>query len=258
MHEGGSEAHQALNTCRRNNCADECARKPYLECAGSVQWPQPDEPTHEVTYTVFEYLSGENLSGIQVKLCSFDDIMCENSTIQDTTGADGITTLVLPSSPLGIDGYLEVTGEGLIPNLFFFSFTNNNEKYGEDGQISLDPFAQSTADVLASLIGTTADPARGHLVFGTRDCNDFLAAEMKVVVDIADESSVQAYMVHGLPSATATETSINGLGGVINVPPGTATVEMIHEPTQTLVGRRTGILIRAGHVTHTMLPITPL
>jgi hypothetical protein len=161
-----------------------------------------------------------------------------------------------PTASSGLDAYLQVTGTGIETTLDFLAFPSPAAVFGASSPvITADILSTTTFAELTAVAGVTPDPTRGALAFIADDCAGNSAAGVSVAVSTADASSTTVYIVSGAPSMTATATDPTGVGAVVNVPVGSATMS-----GKTSTGTATGsqpLLFRAGAVTSTNLVPTP-
>lgn len=190
---------------------------------------------------------------VSVKVCALDDLACADAAEPVVSDADGRVSLELPLGPNGFGGFLELTGTAipvtllrLLPPLGFT----------ED----VDGFRVVTLATLAAVstaLGVAMDPARGHLTVETRDCDGALASGVSYAVDTADGLSTRFYVAADRPSSAATATDVNGSGGVANVPAGSAVITATVAADGRVIGRLP-VVVRAGAVSSSLLPPTPL
>ena len=112
-------------------------------------------------------------------------------------------------------------------------------------------------DMLMGAAGLTADPEKAHLIFSANDCDFDTAPGFSASVSTGDQDTKAVYTVDGSPTSTATSTSIDGGGGLINVPPGAANVITTFEPTGAKIGELP-VFFRKGAITSVVLGPTPL
>ena len=108
----------------------------------------------------------------------------------------------------------------------------------------------------AHLIGSAVDPALGHILGLTLDCQGNPAAGVSLRVSVRDKKTVGYYTdTTGLPSPNGQETTARGEAGFINLPSGPITVE-----TTTSPGRKWGqysVIVKPGHITYLPMPPSP-
>ena len=225
-------------------------------CLGNVTWPMPN-PGEIVDVNVATRMAtgGPIPDGITVKYCAALDPDCTaplaGPTPLDSTGKISVQT------ESGTRGFFEFTGTPIMPNLLYFS----QPAFGAASGSNLDePVTLVSPDLFDTLIdkaGEVADPTRGTLLTVTIDCNAEPAVGVRIESALADAQSKTFYFVGLLPSPTATQTDVQGYGGILNVPPGTETVESYVVETGALIGS-SGYQIRAGTLTSVAVEPTPM
>jgi hypothetical protein len=161
-----------------------------------------------------------------------------------------------PSSAGGIAAYLEVDASGEMPTLDFLVLP--------DGNVTLTLTGASVGGVVLSTkiwteltgaVKITPEPTLGYLAFVANDCSLAGAAGVAVSVSTANASTKTVYLAGGLPSTSAKATDASGEGGVINIPPGPATLTA-KDATGTTFSTEP-LLFRAGAVTFAAVVVTP-
>lgn len=258
QHPNGMADSEVFDVCLDDNCPEVCAKPANIDCAGSVVWPQPATATYEYTYGIEEAITELRVEGATVKICAFSDPECTTPETQGTTDADGKVTLTIPAGPQGLDGYVEISSPTIITTLGFYSYPDNEVIYKDKLQEHFYMVMSPTVfGMLMDLSGVTMDTDRGHLIFSSDDCELDTAMGFSAGVSTADQDTIAVYMLGGAPTQSITATSSEGTGGVINVPPGNATVTTTHEPTGTKIGELP-VIFRKGAITSVILGPTPL
>jgi hypothetical protein len=251
-HTAGQTDSSAFATCRQTSCNAPCQS---FACIGSVSWPTPVSPTYTFKLSLSDFQTGSAVTGATVKVCATTDAACASPSAMYTVDSTGSAMVTAPSAPGGLAGYIEISGTGIEPTLDFFAFPDPAAVFGSATGINAYILSTSTFAQLTGAAGITPDPTRGTLAFIADDCAGNSAAGVSVTASTSDASSTTTYVVGGIPSTTATATDPSGVGAIVNVPAGAATMS-----GKTSAGTKTGsqaILFRAGAVTSTNVVPTP-
>lgn len=219
---------------------------------GHVCFRQPasGEPVPQV-FKVGDLVTSDPVDMVSVKMCARSDTACASSPGMGTSAADGNLTLALPmTTGIGFDGFLEITGAGRAPTLYYpyppiVEATASRNVY---------VFSSGAFGFYAGLAGVDLVPTRGHLAIVVSDCAGNGAAGVMFTASTADVDSKVAYTANKLPSANATATDPDGAGGFLNLPVGPVVVTAIRQSDMVVLGQVTAE-IRAGWITST--PMVP-
>ena len=253
MYPNGQSANAAFINCRSQKCNNECAS---LACVGSVVNPAPTMAMYTFPLVLTDFLSGQPAVGATVKVCALSDGACANPLSRSTTGANGTAMVTAPSSPAGIDGYLEISGDMLVTALSYSIFSDPTKIFVPSNGIRGQVVSKSTFGALAGVIGVMPDATRGHLVVRAKGCADDSLANAKLSVSTADASSTTAYFSGGLPSMSAKATDSSGLVTAVNLPVGLASVSVTLTSSGMTLGKLP-VQVRAGALTQLNLGPTP-
>lgn len=188
---------------------------------------------------ILNLVSGEVIPRVFVRACEQRDVDC----------ADPITE-VLPVAPdgwvdvplyEGFAGYLEITGDTLVPTALFYP-----DRLEPGQEVYATPVGLLEQAALPRLTGAAGFPQEsgfGMVVLRALDCQGEDARGVRYSID---KEGAPWYFVGGLPSGTAAETSDSSLGGFINVAPGVAVVSAELGSTERAIVTPTSMLVRAG------------
>lgn len=216
-------------------------------CLGNACLPTPGAATSfNQLLTVKNLIGGAAVQGVTVKVCARTDASCAHPLSTLTSAADGTATASLPvTAGVGFDGYLDMSGGGILPALFYpyppwvaDSGGSKRLNVSTPGQFSL----------FAGLAGATLDDTRGHVGMVAYDCGLQKAPGVALTASTADASSTREYTRNNLPNSSVTETGPDGGGGFINLPVGPVTITGVRSDNQAHVGTIT-VQIRAGTLT---------
>jgi hypothetical protein len=186
-------------------------------------------------------VTGQAIPGISVRACSQRDVECdEQITAALPVGADGWIDMPLFE---GFSGYLEITGESVVPTVLFYP----NPITGVD--VYATPVALVERSVLPALTRELGSPQSGEsglVVLRALDCQgeDALGIQYSI-----DKSGSPWYFVGGLPTLRVSETAESGIGGFTNVEPGIAVVRATLASSARQVAEPTTVLVRPGWMT---------
>jgi hypothetical protein len=243
--------------CEQGHCWTACLGEDW-SCLGNVQVPRP-QGSFSLYLQLGDYLNGTPRVGYLVKECLTSDATCTATLADGNTDANGETILPLPINQTTsyVSAYLEISppaGENYQTHLFYLP--EWQLAHGERWGSSL--FSRAFVGSILPL-----DPTRGHLLFHAADCNPYAsqrgdrgASNVQVTVSTQDMSTYTLYIQNGTISPTATATDQSGSGGVLNIPPGYATVTTRLADSGRRISSRT-LLIRADTVTVATLTPTP-
>jgi len=236
--------------CVETAC-NQCWQGTAWSCVGSYLWPLPEHESETVEYTLIDYVTSKPLVGVDVDACDRRDPECATPSDEETTDENGIVRLTLPMLKKsefgagldGFDGFLLVTGPGLLPTYRYSSLP-----VVRSSATAFTIVNAATTQSLAQAMKVALDPTRALLVAEIWDCFGIHAPGVRFDVDLADAKSVPYYLVTGLPSTTQSETTVNGIGGVVNAPPGQTTVVAVETATGRELARST-VQTHAGAIT---------
>ncbi len=182
--------------------------------------------------------SGAIYRSIQVRACPLTDVSCSNPlTDRLTVNEQGRVDVPLFQNFIG---YLEITSEELVPQLFFMTEPLQPQT---DPEFPLAMVALSNLPPLVQLLGVPLQPTSGMIALRIFDCNADTAPGVTLSTEEGD--AFPWYFVGGLPSGTQTETGPEGLAGFMNVAPGLAVFEATNEDGELLGGLQS-VVVRPG------------
>lgn len=217
-------------------------------CLGSVAPPPmllatPSGERLVQSVRFVDLATGDVATNISVRACAQRDVDC----LEPLTGllpldADGWVDVPLFE---GFDGFLEITGETVIPTLLFYA-----APLSPGTEVDRTPLGLVQREILPALSGATGtqqDPRSGLVVLRSFDCSGDPAPGVSFDID---KAGFPWYFVGGLPSSTATFTAgESGLGGFINVAPGIAVVNAVLPGSALPIATPRSVLVRGGWMT---------
>jgi hypothetical protein len=196
-----------------------------------------------------DLISQGPVANVGARVCRKTDPNCNEPMTADlSSDASGIVTAQVPN---GFDGYVEITPAGAMPGSYFFypPITSNTD-------IPYVPIVSTSAlGMFAQLVGTQIDPNRGEVFLGAYNCLHAPADGVRLSSADGDSETLPFYLVKGLPSTTATATDSSGLGGILNLRPGSVTLTGTLSTGQ-IVGT-VSMFTRAGEITYTSVVPAP-
>jgi hypothetical protein len=225
-------------------------------CVGKVAWPAPETPTAKVNLSFKKLVGNGALAGLSVKVCGKADAMCSAPLAMGMTDAMGAIELSIDTSPTGFDGYLDVSGESVVPSLIYYLPPIIADI--APGSLEVPLVTKDSLPLITGLAGgITLDPARGQLLALAYDCAEANAEGVKIAVSSADAGTTQAYLQGQALSTSATQTDESGGSVLFNLPAGPADVSVTLAGEGTLTAK-SGVIVRAGAFTYATMPPTPL
>lgn len=217
---------------------------------GCLSRPAPEPPAAppvayerpRVIYSLqmVDLSSGAIYRSIQVRACALTDVTC-SSPASDTLTVNEQGRVDIPLFQ-NFTGYLEITSDELVPQLFYLTEPLQPQT---EPEFPLAMVARSNLVPLVQLVGAELQPNMGMVALRIFDCQ----ADTAQGVSLSTEGSnaVPWYFVGGLPSGTQTETGPEGLAGFMNVTPGLAVFEASTEDG-TLLGRPQSMVVRPNWI----------
>lgn len=211
-------------------------------CLGTVDAPTyMNGPSLSGTYNITDLLAGTPIADATVNVCAATETDCANPADTGTTDANGMVTL---SAPQNEAYYFELDATGYPTHLTYV-----NGPPMDNWSYSSTPLDDTGLGQLTALLGTSADPNRGHIGLNAFDCGGVAAAGVSFTLDTADGDTVIGYFApNGFPNSSLTETSQDGRVGIANVPPGAFVLTATVAATNEVIATRSGY-VRAGAIT---------
>lgn len=225
--------------------AQQCLPNPRLRCEPPTE---PDAAVaRDVSLPLLDGLTRATLANTTVLLCPKLDLTCAAPITQTQTDDKGMIHVTLPPN---FSGYLQTEPRGYLPAMYFVP-----NVIPEDGVLDGFPLVGSgiAADALASSLGTSLDPKRGHMMVIAEDCLGDPVAGITFSSPAQDDASVVFYVYDQLPSTTAKVTADTGQGGFLNLPTGTPMVEL-RDTDSGLLLSKVSLVVRAGFISVAFIP----
>jgi hypothetical protein len=243
---GGQDELQLVRFCWQGAACDEkcpVAGGKMFACIGKYQWSRP--ALDEVPYTLtVNDRRGLPVAGALVEVCDSDDCdACRNPRSSYTTKADGLAHLKVSMFGGGYRGCMQITAAGKLPTIWYTGRPVNRSEWLQRALVvSREDLQQVTGG-----IGEPADPTKGQVMVGTRDCLVTPAAGVMFDPPTAP-GAFPVYIRLGTPTREG-PTDDSGQYAIGNVPAGPLTIVM-RDTKGNELGRST-VRVRAGWVTGT-------
>jgi hypothetical protein len=242
-----------LIRCAVDECYGACDFGEQYACHGAYEL---QAPAHEsITFNEFLFsITGDPLVGVTVRACVRQDLDCAQPVAEAVTDNLGGIVLDLPVTGVGWNGYWTYDGGGVYPAIRYGSLPIVRDLL----RAGFFPLQVGDWDSIALEAGLEDRPDRGHLMLIAKDCLDVPSSGVSFEIEGGgDPDATQYYFVDGLPVLEATETRggpdlYNGLGGWINVVPGTMLVRSRVAATGEEIDSQT-VVVRAGRLTYVNL-----
>jgi hypothetical protein len=171
------------------------------------------------SFSVVDFVSAAPVERVRVRACFRPDVRCESPASAEVgPGSDGrvqVTTFG------GFNGYLELVGEGMLPQLLFFSAPWSPVFLAQPQRQTVQLLPARALLALGDSARLPLDPESGVIAVTAYDCAGSAAAGVRLEIDTG---SVPYAFVDDLPVANQDSTSEQGLAGFVNVPPGVVVV----------------------------------
>lgn len=226
---------------------------PIWGCTGAAYSPAVEEPN--VPFTIrpefFGPFDQAPIAGVGVKACAETDDACK-SPLPDTIATSDERGAVETPLYAGFRGYLDFTppaGPGIppLPTIAYFLAVDKNRP-------TVNPFRPMplySKPIIEIIVSENSRPLRsdlGIVLYTVFDCANQFASDVQVRVDPITADTFSFYTDDiGTPSITQQQTSSEGTGGFINLPPGRVTLTAARAsggPVATIE-----VVIRSGTVT---------
>lgn len=236
---------------------DSAPEDPAWGCVGKVgQLPVEEPNVPLMLYSQFVgAINPAPVSGIASRACLQDDDACDNPVpgSERTTDADGlIATPVYP----GYRGYLDLRATDasvpIIPTLSFIPALDKNLPRENPPATAIPLFTRDDIEIIVSAISREVDPRLGLFFFTVRDCQGKVVAGAQVRVEPITAQTFSFYTDQtGTPSLTQQQTSGDGTGGYLNLPPGRIRVTVTR--SGGIAAGTAELIIREGSLSDTYL-----
>jgi len=185
----------------------------------AVEMPPAARAPLTYSFSVVDFVSAAAVERVRVRACFRPDVRCESpASAEVEPGSDGrvqVTTFG------GFNGYLEILGEGMLPQLLFFAAPWSPVLLAQSQRQSVQLLPVRVLSALGDSARLPLDPQSGVIAVTAYDCAGSAAAGVRLEIDTG---SVPYAFVDDLPVANQDSTSEQGLAGFVNVPPGVVVV----------------------------------
>ena len=217
-----------------------CSSDPKWSCPGPAA---AQRPAYQVTMHLRDAISSKPLPGITGLLCGKRDVDCKDPIRQGVSDANAALVLAVDA---GFDGYVQMTDSRIAPALYFLTPPASGDL--DLPTVPLATVAGATSVVLYA--GGSWNQERGIVLLNAFDCQGAAAESLSFTLGgVPDPSTFNFYLADGLPTNKTSVTDYTGYGGLVNVPPGAATIAATLVPSNRRVSN-ISILIRAGYISY--------
>lgn len=182
----------------------------------------------DVVFGAVSLSANEPVVGLVLDQCnSLFDRECAEPIISGMTDSSG--QLIMPT-PTGFRGHFySAAQQGFAAQiLHVFPPPDKTRPWTLDNPIFMANLGEVIA--AAAVVGVTVLPDTGTYFFTTRDCAGEILPGVVVSVSPSLPETQTAYLSSSnLPDTTLEASGISGLGAIVNVPPGNATIKGVHE-----------------------------
>lgn len=221
-------------------------------CVGHVVWPLDTTGETRVSRNRIVDVSEKPVPGITLQGCGKLDPDCNKPLgAGAVTDADGIFSLTLPR---GFDGFVRASAPTpLMPALVYGPPLYEDADAVKIGGEPMHAVGEGDIAALLAIVDGTVDPSTGHLFVQHQDCEGRQAAGASLSISLKGPNTKGYYYAGGLPNTDALVTDGSGLGGYVNVPPGSVAVTVRNALGQLFATRT--VIVKAKTVTYlTMVP----
>jgi hypothetical protein len=253
------------NACVGGVCVDEGGSggggggeptDPKWGCLGNVEWPAPGEDLVTLRVSFRSAVSSTPPTDLSVRYCAALDVNCDNPIASDIPVVDDRVEVQVEA---GTRGYFEITSSveppTVRPAMLYFPRPASAETTPEDLPVTLVSPGEYNAIVASA--GFEDDPTRGTLLSITTDCTGTPTAGARIQSSLEDDGSTVFYFVSLIPEPEATQTDVDGYGGIFNLAPGAGVVESFRASDDQLIGF-SSFQVRAGWLSNVAIEPTPV
>ena len=194
-------------------------------------------PRVVLSLQIVDLSTGQIYPDAQVRACGLADITCENP-VTERLQVDVRGWVDVPLFQ-GFTGFFEITSPQIVPYLFYLT-----EPVPAQSVTEYPMAAISLASLLPliQLVGETYEEGTGLLAARAFDCSGNTASGVSLSTR---NEGVPWYLVDGLPTARASMTAADGLGGYLNVSPGLALID-VKAPNGSSIAGPQSMVVRPG------------
>lgn len=187
------------------------------------------------------------VGGLAVAACDSLDSQCASPVAATTSDDGGVASLSVPDN---FAGYFQITGTGMSAEDVYLGALPTS---GATFAAPAPTFSVIALSLLATGLGVPSDldAGAGALVFEAYDCADRLAVGVAFQTPgtVIGKNVVEWYAdTNQIPVTSLSQTTGRGMGGVMNVPAGAATVNAVVASSSHPIGSAS-VIVRAGDLT---------
>lgn len=193
---------------------------------------------------VLPFAEGDDISAATVRACTIRDPDCL-SPVADEIQIDSDGWADVPLE-VGFDGYLEISAEGFVPTMLYYS-SPLTPTTRVDAQPTRLVDTETAASFDSLFLMRDAFPTTAVINLRTRDCLGDTAPGIEYSLQ---PTAVGWYYVNGIPIGTAVETTESGVGGFSNVQAGTKVITARSVATGIDMAPPKSVFVRGGWFTN--------
>jgi len=197
-----------------------CREEPWITLDNNAKVP--------VVFSPVALSDSNPVVGLEIRQCnSLFDRECENPITVGMTDSEGKLTI---DTPQGFRGhFFAPTQLGFAAQiLHVFPPPDPAQAWTLDNPMFMANLSEIAA--AGAIVGVTVLPGTGVYFFTTRDCSGAILPDVVVTVSPSmDETAITYLSSSNLPDTTLDATGISGLGAMVNIPPGNATIKGVHK-----------------------------
>jgi hypothetical protein len=168
-------------------------------------------------------------------VCDKLDVNCGMPlTAAVSPSTDGVMHL---TAPWNFDGFVEITSPGTVSTMYFV-----NRPLRRDTARSFGIISTLALSGLAMQARIPLEPTLGHILIYVFDCMGDPASDVQLASDVG---GLPFAFVGGLPNIGTDVTSMQGIGGFVNVPAGYALLQGHRVEGERLLGMA-NVTVRPG------------
>jgi hypothetical protein len=219
------------------NLPDAAVGDPRWSCLDQPDPISADQlvPTVDLAIRIADTVTNAIPAGLSARGCDKIDVFCDTPLVAPVSpGEDGMLHLTVAQ---GFDGYVEISSPSTVSTMYFVNRPLMRNTTRSFAIISTLAFSG-----LARQANIAIDATLGHVLIYVFDCMGEPASEIQLV---NASGGIPFVFVDGLPNLGTAVTSMQGIGGFVNVPTGYAVLEGHRVDDDRVLGT-TNVVVRRG------------
>jgi hypothetical protein len=246
LDDGGVDA-SAFTSVAFSYCVNACEFDSDWSCVGHVEWPPAVTGEATIHLHVYDTTSFLPVAGVLAQVCNGNDPYCAKPSVRGTTLPDGTVTLVQQPDAGPVftnDAYLDLSGGGTVPEMFFWSFPLSQSS------TSFDVGTVTSMEAMVDYeqpVGVVQDLNLGFVAVNGFDCLPSIAGTGMTFALTAPGSPRAYYALSGVLDPQAVATDDTSTAVFFNVPIGSNFLAASAIPAGPI--GQFGLFLRPGTVT---------